>query len=73
MFKNSTCQCSKMSLFVKFKQCDIFVQARGKSGPLFSFDVRDDIRLVNDASVEKEESHAGPANIFYRLSYTSAR
>ncbi|XP_037774583.1 protein FAM50 homolog [Penaeus monodon] len=34
-------------------------KARGKSGPLFHFDVRDDIRLVSDASVEKEESHAG--------------
>jgi len=28
---------------------------RGKSGPLFSFDVHDDIRLVNDASIEKNE------------------
>ncbi|CAL4090229.1 unnamed protein product [Meganyctiphanes norvegica] len=34
-------------------------KARGKSGPLFHFDVRDDVRLINDASVEKEESHAG--------------
>ncbi len=34
-------------------------QARGKSGPLFSFDVHDDIRLVSDATVEKDESHAG--------------
>lgn len=34
-------------------------QARGKSGPLFQFDVHDDVRLVSDASVEKEESHAG--------------
>lgn len=25
------------------------------SGPLFSFDVHDDIRLVNDATVEKDE------------------
>lgn len=37
----------------------IFFQARGKSGPLFQFDVHDDVRLVSDASVEKEESHAG--------------
>ena len=37
----------------------IVTKARGKSGPLFSFDVRDDIRLVHDASIEKEESHAG--------------
>ncbi|KAJ3092014.1 hypothetical protein HK102_011641 [Quaeritorhiza haematococci] len=34
-------------------------KTRGKSGPLFSFDVRDDIRLTHDASVETEESHAG--------------
>ncbi|CAO3586105.1 unnamed protein product [Absidia cylindrospora] len=37
----------------------IINKVRGKSGPLFSFDVHDDIRLVNDASIEKEESHAG--------------
>ena len=34
-------------------------KARGKSGPLFHFDVHEDIRLVNDASREKDESHAG--------------
>ncbi|EDV22348.1 uncharacterized protein TRIADDRAFT_28870 [Trichoplax adhaerens] len=32
---------------------------RGKSGPLFTFDVHEDVRLINDASVEKDESHAG--------------
>jgi len=37
----------------------IVIKARGKSGPLFAFDVHDDVRLVNDASVEKDESHAG--------------
>ncbi|KAI8977014.1 XAP5, circadian clock regulator-domain-containing protein [Mycotypha africana] len=37
----------------------IINKARGKSGPLFSFDVHEDIRLVNDATVEKDESHAG--------------
>ncbi|KAF7696081.1 protein FAM50A [Silurus meridionalis] len=37
----------------------IVTKARGKSGPLFSFDVHDDIRLVNDATIEKDESHAG--------------
>ena len=37
----------------------IVTKARGKSGPLFDFSVRNDIRLVNDASIEKEESHAG--------------
>ncbi|XP_018567504.1 protein FAM50 homolog [Anoplophora glabripennis] len=37
----------------------IVTKARGKSGPLFQFDVHDDIRLVSDASIEKEESHAG--------------
>jgi hypothetical protein len=34
-------------------------QARGKSGPLFQFDVHDDVRLVNDSRVEKDESHPG--------------
>ncbi|PWZ02681.1 XAP5-domain-containing protein [Testicularia cyperi] len=34
-------------------------KARGKSGPLFNFDVHDDVRLIADASVEKDESHAG--------------
>jgi len=34
-------------------------KARGKSGPLFNFDVHEDVRMVNDASVEKDESHAG--------------
>lgn len=37
----------------------IVTKARGKSGPLFSFDVHDDVRLVTDATVEKSESHAG--------------
>lgn len=33
--------------------------ARGKSGPLFSFDVHDDVRLTMDSRVEKDESHPG--------------
>ncbi|KAI7904023.1 FAM50A protein [Cokeromyces recurvatus] len=37
----------------------IINKARGKSGPLFSFDVHEDIRFVNDATIEKDESHAG--------------
>ncbi|KAK0075376.1 hypothetical protein PV325_003822 [Microctonus aethiopoides] len=37
----------------------IVTKARGKSGPLFTFDVHDDIRMVHDASIETEESHAG--------------
>jgi protein FAM50 len=34
-------------------------KARGKSGPLFNFDVHDDVRMLADATVEKNESHAG--------------
>lgn len=34
-------------------------RARGKSGPLFNFDVHDDIRMSNDVRIEKDESHAG--------------
>lgn len=37
----------------------IVSKARGKSGPLFHFDVHDDVRLRADARVEKDESHAG--------------
>lgn len=37
----------------------IVTKARGKSGPLFNFDVHEDIRLLADATVEKDESHAG--------------
>lgn len=37
----------------------IVTKARGKSGPLFQFDVHDDVRMVSDASIEKEDSHAG--------------
>lgn len=36
----------------------IISKARGISGPLFLFDVKDDIRLVSDATIETEESHA---------------
>jgi len=37
----------------------IVTKARGKSGPLFHFDVHDDIRLVGDTRIEKDESHPG--------------
>ncbi len=37
----------------------IVTKARGKSGPLFHFDVHDDVRLTGDARIEKDESHAG--------------
>ncbi|KAJ7063475.1 XAP5-domain-containing protein [Mycena amicta] len=37
----------------------IINKARGKSGPLFNFDVHDDVRLLSDATIEKDESHAG--------------
>ena len=37
----------------------IVTKARGKSGPLFHFDVHDDVRLAHDSRVEKDESHPG--------------
>ena len=37
----------------------IVSKARGKSGPLFHFDVHDDVRMQGDARVEKDEAHAG--------------
>lgn len=33
----------------------IINKARGKSGPLFNFDVHEDIRFINDATIEKDE------------------
>lgn len=37
----------------------IVTKARGKSGPLFTFDVVEDVRMVSDATVEKEDAHPG--------------
>ena len=37
-----------------FYDC-IINKYRGKSGPLFNFDVHDDVRLLADATVEKDE------------------
>ncbi|KAL7747027.1 hypothetical protein RI367_007640 [Sorochytrium milnesiophthora] len=37
----------------------IINRVRGKSGPIFEFDVKDDVRLLHDASSETTESHAG--------------
>jgi len=38
----------------------ILMKARGKSGPLFNFDVHDDIRVgAVDSRIEKDESHPG--------------
>ena len=33
----------------------IINKARGKSGPLFNFDVHDDVRMLSDATREKDE------------------
>lgn len=46
-------------------------KARGKSGPLFDFEVRDDVRLVNDARVEVETSH--PGKVMTRSFYNANR
>lgn len=45
----------------------IVSKARGKSGPLFQFDVHEDVRMVNDARVEKDESH--PGKVMMRHAY----
>ncbi|KAH9555187.1 hypothetical protein CY35_08G101700 [Sphagnum magellanicum] len=37
----------------------IINKARGKSGLLFHFDVHEDIQTIADATIEKDESHAG--------------
>lgn len=35
----------------------------GKSGPLFDFTVKDDIRITNDATQEKQDTHAGKVRV----------
>ena len=37
----------------------ILTKARGKSGPLFHFDVHEDVRMTLDTRVEKDGSHPG--------------
>lgn len=50
----------KLTALKHFTFYDLIVtKARGKSGPLFRFDVHDDVRLINNARVEKEDSHPG--------------
>lgn len=39
----------------------IINKARGKSGPLFNFDVHDDIRMLSDATREKDEVSFTPS------------
>ncbi len=41
----------------------ILNKARGKSGPLFDFGVKDDIRMMGDASVESQDVHAGKVGV----------
>jgi len=36
----------------------IITKARGKSGPLWNWDVHEDVRVLSDATKEKDESHA---------------
>jgi protein FAM50 len=36
----------------------IVTKAKGKSGPLWNWDVHDDVRILADATKEKDESHA---------------
>eukprot|EP01138_Halocafeteria_seosinensis_P015423 gb/GECG01015740.1/.p1 GENE.gb/GECG01015740.1/~~gb/GECG01015740.1/.p1 ORF type:complete len:390 (+),score=83.69 gb/GECG01015740.1/:1-1170(+) len=47
----------------------IQTKARGKSGPLFRFDVKEDIRMRQDYRLEKDESH--PGKIVQRRWYES--
>lgn len=47
---------SCLILFQHYTFYDFIVtKARGKSGPLFSFDVHEDIRIKSDARIEKDE------------------
>ena len=37
----------------------IITKARGLTGPLFHFDVHEDIRLKGNAKIDKDDSHPG--------------
>ena len=37
----------------------ILTKARGKTGPLFNFDVHEELRANADTRVESDDSHAG--------------
>lgn len=55
-----------MRVWQHFSFYDLIVtKARGKSGPLFHFDVHDDIRIVHDTRIEKDESHPGKVRRLY--------
>ena len=45
--------------------CILTVSCLITAGPLFSFDVHEDIRLVNDASVEKDEVRTHVCVVLY--------
>lgn len=47
-------------LFYYYIFYDFFViKVRGKSGSFFNFDVYDDVRLLSDVIMEKDESYVG--------------
>ncbi|KAK4702847.1 protein FAM50, partial [Phenoliferia sp. Uapishka_3] len=47
----------KEDLIIPHSAADDFIinKYRGKSGPMFNFDVHDDVRLIADATIEKDE------------------
>lgn len=50
----------------------IVSKARGKSGPLFNFGEFEDVRMLHDATIEKNESHAGKVWWHIHLCLTTA-
>ncbi len=56
---SSCCCCCCYRLQQDYSFYDLIVtRARGKSGPLWNWDVHDDVRVLADATKEKDESHA---------------
>ncbi|XP_058083927.1 protein XAP5 CIRCADIAN TIMEKEEPER isoform X3 [Magnolia sinica] len=51
----------------------IINKARGKSGPLFHFDVHEDVRTIADATIEKDEPHLlhGPLKAVHQVGPTT--
>ena len=45
----------------------IITKAQGKTGPLFNFNIHEDIRIINDSRIQTQESH--PAKIIQKKWY----
>jgi hypothetical protein len=73
LFVETSFFCSPwMSVILHSVHIQIINKARGKSGPLFNFDVHDDVRMLADATVEKDEVCNIAQAIFFFLNHADS-